>query len=207
MGRMAFAGEELAAANLLCTLDFAQEESEEAGGGKGNTSRRPQGAPPIPCAPWPPPPIPVGPPWSRRPSVRLGGESASSRRQQDRKQQSQESRQEAAAGPDSTHARAVSLQESRPVWPQIFTVNLNQQRCWAGADGGRMCGPAVQGRDQRRDGSLAPPTKKSRLPPPGPQPELALPVQAARSPSPRPRQSLRTAERAVSLPPCLSPTV
>ena len=115
--------------------------------------------------------------------------------------------QEAAAGPDSTHARAVSLQESRPVWPQIFTVNLNQQRCWAGADGGRMCGPAVQGRDQRRDGSLAPPTKKSRLPPPGPQPELALPVQAARSPSPRPRQSLRTAERAVSLPPCLSPTV
>lgn len=42
---MAFAGEELAAANLLCTLDFAQEESEEPGGGKGNTSRHPHGAP------------------------------------------------------------------------------------------------------------------------------------------------------------------
>ena len=44
-GRVAFAGEELAAANLLCTLDFAQEESEEPGGGKGNTSRHPHGAP------------------------------------------------------------------------------------------------------------------------------------------------------------------
>lgn len=205
MGRMAFAGEELAAANLLCTLDFAQEESEEARGGKGNTSRRPHGHP-HPLRPRPPlPSLSVS--RSRDvPSVRLGGERDSSRRQQDRKQQSR-GKKAGRGGRAGLHSHPLSAcRESCPVCAQDIDSDSKPAevlgRC--ADDGG--CGPAVQGRDQRRDGSHTP-NEEVKASPPGPQPELALPVQAACSPSLRPRQSLRTAERAVSLPPCLSPTV
>lgn len=172
MGRMAFAVVRSLQPLICCAhFDFAQEESEEARGGEGAPRGSPRGTPMSRPAPQPPPPSHRSSSEPDAPLCEAGrgkGLQQETARQGSSKARKERERQEGAAGQDSTHTRAVSLQESRPVWPQIFTVTLNQQSAGRGADDGRMCGQAVQGRDQRRDGSLLPPTRKSRLPPPGP---------------------------------------